>query len=211
MTNPAISGNDQRVADAIAAGQRLHIGVTLSYCGNGSDKFWSAVWAENRIAINFGPHGAIGRIQMQNPRDTSTPERAAKKMWDLLRTKVGKGYTVVDAAIMRTVPLPSTNISSVQAEIMISTWNGIRDARAMNPRRPLNHPELLGKSQRTPTEGAQVLLDITEPTPPLDTLLASAVADPTERFLPPIVMSRPDVPDEAKFLAALGGTAKVFM
>jgi predicted DNA-binding WGR domain protein len=200
--------NDHRVLAAIAAEERLHLGVTLSYCGGGSDKFWTGVWAEDKIAVNFGRHGSEGQTQMQ--AGIRTAEQGAKKMWDLLRTKVGKGYTVVDAAIIIVPPLsPTSQIWS--SGNMISAWNRVRDARAMNPRRPLDHPELLGKSRRTPTEGAQVLLTITQPKPDLEALMAGAVADPTERFLPPIVMSRPDVPEEAKFLAALSGTAKVFM
>lgn len=209
MTDPHIVANDQRVTDAIAAGTRLHVGVTLSYCGNGSDKFWSAVWANNLIAINYGPHGHTGAHQLHN--DLRTAPDAAKKMWQLLRTKVGKGYTVVDAAIIVVPPTARALYGSETEHHMIRSWNIIRDARSMNPRRPLDHPELLGRSSRTPTEGAQVLMSITEPSADLDTLLAAAVADPSERFLPPIVMSRPDVPEEAKFLAALGGTAKVFM
>lgn len=208
MTQPAtITTNNQRVTDAIDAGSRLHLGVTLSYVGGSSDKFWSAVWADDFIAVNFGPHGSTGQYQLHN--NLHTAEAAAKKMWGLLRSKVGKGYAVVDAAILM-VPPASRTLYGPEMEIhMISSWDRLRDARHLNPRRPLNRPELLGTSPRTPTQGAQVLLSITDPTPDLETLLAAAVADPTERFLPPIVMSRPDVPEEAKFLAALSGTAQV--
>lgn len=207
MTDTTLATNNAHVAARIADGQRLHIGITLSYVGGSSDKFWSAVWAENQIAVHFGPHGYSGTIQMQS--NITTVDQGAKKMWDLMRKKVGKGYTVVDAAIIAVPPSLHPNLHTVRAERMIDTWNGIRDARAARSRRPLLAPELLGTSSRTPAAGAQVLLDIISPTPPLETLMAAAVADPTERFLPPIVMSRPDVPEEAKFLAALAGTATV--
>lgn len=208
MTHPAITANDERVAEAIAAGNRLHIGVTLSYVGGSSDKFWTGVWADDRIAVNYGRHFTQGQVQVHT--HLGGAEGGAKKMWSLLRSKVGKGYTVVDAAVMIVPPL-STSSQIWSPHNMCRAWDVLRDARRLNPRRPLDHPELLGTSPRTPTQGAKVLLDITHPTPELETLLASAVADPTERFLPPIVMSRPDVPEEAKFLAALSGTAKVIM
>lgn len=204
MTHSAITENDQRVSAAIAAGNRLHIGVTLSYVGGTSDKFWTGVWADDMIAVNFGPHFTTGQHQLHN--GLRTAEAAAKKMWGLLRSKVGKGYTVVDAAIIVVPPAARTLYGPEMEHHMVSTWNGVRDARHLNPRRPLNHPELLGTSPRTPAQGAQVLLSITDPSPDLETLVSAAVADPTERFLPPIVMSRPDVPEEAKFLAALAGT-----
>lgn len=191
--NTVLDNQISRVASVIAEGGRLHMGVTLSYVGFGSDKFWTGVMAGRQIAVNYGRHGSTGQAIMHAMDSEIT---AAKKMWELLRSKTGKGYAVVDAAVL---VCPVTDVR------MLNTWCDYRDARSTNPRRPLRHPELLGTSPRTGKQGAQVLLDITSATPDTETLVASAIADPSERFLPPLVMSRPDVPEEARFLAALKG------
>ena len=193
--------NNQRVTDAITAGERLGVGVTLSYVGGGSDKFWSAVWVGDRIVINYGRHGTRGAFGNNHGL---TDREGATKMWQLLRSKVGKGYTVVDASVLT---LPPNIQQTAQEARIIWFWDALRDARAANPKRPLDHPELLGTSPRTPTQGSQVLLDLTSPTATTESLLACAVADPTERFLPPMVMSRPDLPYQVKFMAALSGNA----
>jgi predicted DNA-binding WGR domain protein len=206
MTSTRIEQNDQNVTDAIAAGNRLHIGVTLSYVGGSSDKFWTGVWAGDRIAVNFGPHNSPGQFRLH---DGLTEREGAKKMWDLLRSKVGKGYAVVDAAVLIVPGVLHTGHRAYAAENIIGSWLSLRDARRVNPIRPVHHPEMLGISPRTPTEGAQVLLDITASDATPGALSAAAVVGPTERFLPPIIMSRPDLPYEVKFMAALSGNAKV--
>lgn len=198
----AYTENNERVGAAIAAGQRLHLGVTLSYCGGSSDKFWSAVWARNRVAVNYGRHGHQGQFQFHS--DIHNDQQAAAKLWTLLRSKVGKGYAVVDGSVLA---LSGTYLGNARS--MVQYWDDVRDARHLNPKRPMNHPELLGISPRNATHGAAALLAITEPHPTRETMIDSAIANPTERFLPPIIMSRPDVPDEAKFLAALGGATVV--
>lgn len=204
MTHPAITDNDQRVTAAIAAGARLHAGITLSYVGGSSDKFWTAVWAKDQIAVNFGPHTAQGQFQLR--RDIGGETGAAKTMWQLLRSKVGKGYTVVDATLMVVSPAALSASSALLGRHIIDEWNTLRDARAVNPRRPLNHPELNGISPRTAKEGSTVLLAMTDPHPTAEALLAGAVADPTERFLPHLALSHPEAPDEARFMAALMGS-----
>lgn len=201
-----IEQNDQAVTDAIAAGQRLHIGVTLSYVGGGSDKFWTAVWAGNRIAVNYGRHHSPGAFDLH---DGLTELEGAKKMWGLLRSKVGKGYAVVDAAVLAVPTVYFTGHRDWAAHNIVGTWMSLRDARAVNPIRPTHQPEMLGISPRTPKQGAQVLLDVTAPDASPAVLSAAAVVGPTERFLPPIVVSRPDLPYEVKFMAALAGNAKV--
>lgn len=200
-TNHTVAENAAQVSAAIGAGQRLHIGVTLSYVGGSSDKFWTAVWAEDLIAINYGGHGHPGQFATHQ---LDSPEAGAAKLWALLRSKTGKGYAVVDAAVMR---IPSPLLAN--EHMMVREWGYLRDARRLNPLRALDHPELLGTSPRTSRLGAQVLLDITAPEVELEAMVAAAVADPTERFLPPIVISRPDAPEEAKFMAALGNTTRV--
>lgn len=205
MTHPAITSNDQRVAEAITAGKRLHVGVTLSYVGGSSDKFWSAVWAGNLIAVNFGPHNSQGQYKPLRPLGNET--EAAKEMWQLLRSKVGKGYTVVDATLMMVSPGALTARSpDLLCRDIITEWDVLRDARRVNPRRPLDHPELNGISPRTAKEGSTVLLAMTDPHPTVEALLAGAVADPTERFLPHLALSHPEAPDEARFMAALMGS-----
>lgn len=193
-----IEQNDQNVTAALAAGKRLHVGVTLSYVGGSSDKFWTGVWAGDRIVVNYGRHGSPGQFK---PHEDLTEREGAKKMWGLLRDKVGDGYAVVDAAVL---VVPDTT----RAELIVGAWMSLRDARAANPMRPTHEPERLGVSPRTPTQGAEVLLAVTSPTATPESLAACAVADPSERFLPPLVMSRPDLPHAVKFMAALSGNAK---
>lgn len=192
------------VANALTNDQPLHVGVTLSCVGGGSDKFWTGVWADTLIAVNFGPHGSEGQHKLH--ADLTSREAAAAKMWDLLRTKVAKGYTVVDAACLA-LPADRWNRPDVAAYQMVAHWAAYKRARANNPDRPMRHLDLQGKSPRTPKQGAQVLLAITAPHPTEQDFVAAATATEGERFLPPIVMSRPDVPDAAAFLAALAGTA----
>lgn len=207
MTTSRIEQNDTAVTDALAAGKRLHIGVTLSFVGGSSDKFWTGVWAGNRIAVNWGRHGAEGQFTLH---DGLTEREGAKKFWDLLRSKVGKGYAVADASVL-IVPHADLNTHPAFADRdMVRCWMGLRTARAAKIR-PSDHPETHGISPRTPTEGAQVLLDVTSPDASPGVLSAAAVVGPTERFLPPIVVSRPDLPYEVKFMAALSGNAKVFV
>lgn len=200
-----IEQNDRRVAAAIAAGQRLHVGVTLSYVGGGSDKFWTGVWAGDRIAVHFGRHGSAGTYPLVT--EGLTEQQGAKKMWSLLREKVGKGYAVVDASTLIVPDAYITGHRAHAAENIIGEWATLRTARAANPMRPSQQPELLGVSPRTGVQGAQVLLDLTAPEATTESLAACAVADPSERFLPPLVMSRPDLPHQVKFLAALSGNA----
>lgn len=199
-----IEQNDRRVTAALAAGQRLHVGVTLSYVGGSSDKFWTGVWAGDRIAVNFGPHNSPGQFRIH---ENLTEQQGAKKMWGLLREKVGKGYAVVDASTMIVPDAYVIGHRAHAAENIIGAWATLRTARAANPMRPTRQPELLGISPRTGAQGAQVLLDLTAPDATAESLAACAVADPSERFLPPLVMSRPDLPHQVKFLAALSGNA----
>lgn len=202
MTQPDLLEAHRRTVEAaIAAGRRLHAAVTLSYVGYGSDKFWTGVWVEDTVVVNFGRHGAVGQTHEVVYTDATA---AAKRLWQLLRSKTGKGYAVVDAAVFVAQPDPTG--SGTPAGSVVRQWDALRRARAANPTRPLLRPDLQGVSPRTPTQGARVLLDLTSATPSVDTLVAAAVADPTERFLPPLVLSRPDAPEEARFLAALVGS-----
>lgn len=208
MSESIFARNNQRVSEALAAGQRLHVGVTLSYVGGSSDKFWTGVWAQDRIAVNYGRHGSVGQFTLH---DRLSEREGAAKLWGLLRAKVGKGYAVVDSAVLVLDPHTLASGGYDGAVRAVREWERLRDDRRVNPRRPVDHPELLGTSPRTATQGAQVLLDLTSATATPESLAACAVANPTERFLPPMVMSRPDLPDAVKFMAALSGNAKVVM
>lgn len=193
-------------SNAIAAGQRLHMGVTLSYVGGSSDKFWSAVWVEDMVVVHFGGHGTQGQYKTHA---CATIEEAATKMWQLLREKVGKGYCVVDASVMRlrddlrSASAPITNRLDFEY-LAMRDWYDLRDARRLNPVRHTDGTEAEGLSPRSSKQGREVLLEATAAEADETTLIEASQAVESERFLPPLVLSRPDAPEVARFMAALG-------
>ena len=213
MTTDVIAHQKKLVADALASGTPLHVGVTLSYVGGTSDKFWSGLWADDVILVNYGPnqvngygpYAERGQYQLHPPRGQ---ERSAAKFWDLLRSKTGKGYAVVDAAVM----ISEHAVTGVQDDAvrMMGDWNTYRDARAMNPLRAATAPVLLGHSPVSPTVGGQILMNLISPQATSESLLEAAMSAATERFVTPIALSRPDAPDEARFMAALSGSGLNF-
>lgn len=191
-----ISRNARLLDEAAAAGRPFHLAVTLSYVGGTSDKRWTGVFADQYVAVNYGLHYTEGQFLVH---DMGTREKAAAKMWALLRDKVGKGYTVADAAIMIT---DVSDSNTLRPWAMVRTWDNLRAARAKADR-PMLEPDTTGKSSRTGKQGAQVLLDLTTPGTSEDTLMSIWDCVVTERFLAPIVLSHPNCPEMAQFMTAL--------
>jgi hypothetical protein len=135
-------------------------------------------------------------------------DAAAEKFWDLLRDKTGKGYAIVDAAVMITdtseVPLPLGDRRAAQN--MTNTWTRLREDRAANPDRLRAIDwEKRTITPRTKKAGGPLLMSVTDPNVDRDTLLAAWDAPKSEAFMPKIVISHPRCPDEARMLTALAG------
>lgn len=203
MVSTTLTDNDERVAARMAAGHPLDIGVTLSYVGGGSDKFWTAVLLGQQIAVNYGPHFATGAFRAHH---LPNQQKAAQHLFRLLREKTGKGYAVSDAALFALpagVPAGAhtTTLSEFQARQAVDEWSRLSRARAKNPRRMDRVPNSR-RTSRTAVEGAAVLLALMTAEPDAEAFMQAACVDESERFLPPIASSHPRCPSEARFMAA---------
>jgi predicted DNA-binding WGR domain protein len=167
--------------------------VFTDYNAN-SDKFHDSVLAGTEVFYRFGRRGTNGQV---GSKSFETPEKAAAYYWGLLRDKIGKtGYHVDSAKVL---PISDLFISSQGYGIRDVDWDKIAWGLAQT----IGHPELLGHSDRTPKQGAQVFLTLTSAKPDEDELVNCALASESERFLLPMVLSHPACPEEAAVIATL--------
>ena len=166
---------------------RLGFLVRLDYNDDSSNshKWWDGALQGTTVITRFGRQNTNGQ---SSEKTFETVEKAAAYYWNLLREKVGKGYHL-DAA--RTLK-PNEDITNRNwSNLVPKTWN------------ELGYPDLQGLSPRTAKVGAQVILDLSDPNADEDFLFEAANADPSERFLVPLVLSHPNCPDEAKVMQIL--------
>ena len=182
-------------ADKLGLVTRLTF-TDFSGVGRGSNKFHYSLLFGNKYIVQYGRVGRGGPIEIKT---FETDEKAAAKYWGLIREKVGKGYHVDSAKVVVSNVLPLRNGSldiNVIHQLPWETWAPTRTSG-------VGHPEKLGLSARTPKQGAEVFLALTNPVADKDKLIASAMAGPSERFLLPMVLSHPACPAEAQVVGAL--------
>lgn len=176
----------------------LTVAVSLAFSdsAHNSSKFHDTIWAGLSVVVNYGRRGSSGSVVVKT---FPTVEQAAAHCWNLLRAKMAKGYHVVGAVtgldIKHLEPL-----NDRQAAHAAALW---RDRQASAQWRVPEGGEYATRTPRTGRQGAAVLLEISDPTASPETLLAAAIADPSERFLYPLALTHPACPEEAHVAAAL--------
>lgn len=180
----------------------LNLAVWLTYHDPvvNSAKYHHSLLVGRTILIHFGRVHTSGQ---HTAKVYPTADKAQAAYWALLRSKVGKGYHV-DAATVTTLDCAATVESYGYAtRAVIHEWEALeaacRSRRQLNP----GHPEQMGRSPRTPRQGAGVIAELVDPNAGPDALLEAALAAPSERFLYPLVLSHPACPDEARVARAL--------
>lgn len=173
---------------ATATKDRLGFLVRLNFQDDqsNSDKWWEGAFQGTTIITRFGRQGSGGQ---QSIKSFDTIEKAAAYYWNLLREKVGKkGYHLDSARTLKS-----------NEDITVRDWG------VLLPKKwdQLGYPDLQGLSQRTAKVGAKVILELSDPNADEDFLFEAANADPSERFLVPLVLSHPNCPDEAKVMQIL--------
>lgn len=150
-----------------------------------SDKWWEGAFQGTTVITRFGRQGSGGA---QSAKSFDSIEKASAYYWNLLRDKVGKGYHLDSARTLRN-----------KEDIAVRDW-GILLPRKWDE---LGYPDLQGKSPRTGKVGAALMITLSDPNASEDFLFDAANADPSERFLVPLVLSHPNCPDEAKVMQIL--------
>lgn len=189
------------------------LGAELTYVSNpngsfGSNKFYKVVLAGTSIFTCYGRRKMSGSGAGNfGVKTFPSVDKAAAEMWRLLRSKTGKGYHVVDAAVF---DIPDAVVDAARApargyvhpdRVVMGRWDAVqRGERRRERQAVLNRPDLQARSPRTPKEGKLLLLELLEPVCSPETLAACALADPSERFLVPMGLSHPSCPDEVKVL-----------
>lgn len=197
------SRNSDRVADAHARGQRLQVGVALRYRAGSSDKFWNATWARRSILVHYGRRTHTWGPGQHVTHHFDTEAQAASKMWSLLRDKTSKGYAVVDATFL----YPATGQDADSASAAHRNFEHLLTEANLTRTHPLPDTAATARSPRTAKVGGGVLLDITGPSPSDDNLANAVAAHESERFLIPLVLSHPNLPEVARFMASMSGHA----
>lgn len=192
----------------------LCLGAELTYVENaygyGSNKFYKVVLAGTGVFTCYGRrNGGLGTFARKGFADVPA---AATEMWRLLRSKTGKGYHVIDAAVF---DVPDEVIAAANAptrgigwpdRTVIGTWDAQQRGDRFHARQAVLHrPDRTGRSPRTPTQGRALLVALLDPACPEQVLVDCALADPTERFLVPMGLSHPACTDEVRVAHYLAG------
>lgn len=201
MTRTLNTPVDTVITQAPVGTEKLALVTRLTFtdfsgAGRGSNKFHYSLLFGNQIVVHYGRIGRGGPTEIKS---FDTDEKAAAKYWGLIREKVGKGYHVDAAKVVSKSLIPLRNGS-----VNINLYDALPwEAWAPTRTSGIGHPEKLGLSARTPKQGAEVFLALTNPNADKDQLIASAMAGPSERFLLPMVLSHPACPAEAQVVGAL--------
>lgn len=190
----------------------LALGAELTYINyaNGNDKYYRVIMFGNRIYTQYGRRGSETSPSLKT---FDTLDLAAADMWKTLRSKVGKGYAVVDAAVFNLNDELVDNYNAAygnrdSARMVIGAWKRLQNGERATSRRALmRHPDLQVRSPRTPLQGKFLIMDLINETCSEDLLLSCAMADPSERFLPPIALSHPACTDTVRVAGFLIDTA----
>lgn len=188
----------------------LALAAALTFAEGSSDKFHDSLLVGRHIVARFGRTHTTGQHTFHT---FDTPEQAAAKYWGLLRSKASKGYRVASAAVL---PIDRQTITAIddahgyplETHLIRALHTATLDLQqhARNGVcRDQVQPDWADRtrSPRTPTEGRQVFLALTDPDCPDHTLLECALAAPTERFLWPMAITHPNCPDTARVVRAL--------
>ena len=194
----------------------LCIGAELTFMHRvngrlGSNKFYKVVLAGNGVFTCYGRRltSAAGNY---GATLYATRDEAAAGFWRLVRSKTGKGYGVVDAAVFDVADdeiiracRPQVGYAAAD-RTMIINWDAEQRGERFRARQAiLQHPDLQGRSPRTPREGKALITALLDPHCDHDVLMQCALADPTERFLVPMGLSHPACPDDVKVAHYLTG------
>lgn len=197
-----VTGTITPITSVCAPSEKLALVTRLTFTdfsgmGRGSNKFHYSVLFGNKYIVQYGRVGNGGPIEIKS---FENEEKAAAKYWGLIREKVGKGYHVDSAKVVSQSLLPLRN-GSLDIDITRQIdWGVLAPASTQG----VGYPEKLGLSPRTPKQGAEVFLTLTNPVvADKNKLIACAMANPSERFLLPMVLSHPACPREANVIASL--------
>lgn len=181
----------------------LTLSVSLHFDWGSSNKFYDLILVGRHVLIRFGRTYLTGETLC---KEFPTEQAAAAEAWKLLRSKTGKGYHV-EWAFTRTVAETLRDPNMFDWVTLDEAWHTMemffrlpaRRGRCSGP----DEPEFVELSPRTPRQGAQVLLELTDPDAGEEFLLASALAGDDERFLHLLVATHPNCPDTARVVEAL--------
>lgn len=171
--------------------------VALEYTEGSSDKFYRivALTHTGEVVVSYGRRGSVGNLCVYPCEGV---EGVARKLWDLLRAKVGKGYRVAAVDIIPIVDvvrqIPSGDVDSIMRVWADETPMGLYNARPT-----------VGKSARPAREGTKILVEMFTASPDVDTLFGVPFVGECEEFLQLLAYAHPGCPEDVLVLKGLLG------
>lgn len=166
--------------------------VALEYTQGNSDKFYRIVALPQRgeVVVAYGRRGTEGNVCSYPCGNVGG---TARKMWDLLRAKVGKGYVVTAADTVAVEGFFGT------ASDIMYTWGrtapmGWRGARP-----------LAVKSTRPAKEGAGLIAELFTAEPDVEAFFEIPFVGECEEFLKLLTYAHPGCPVEVLVMKDLLG------
>lgn len=211
-TNTAVNPSDSECTPETP----LLLGTDLYYIYDSSNKYHRSILTGRYLLVKYGRRDYYGGQTGLKIYDT--PEKAAAGYWGLVRSKIGKGYHVKDALTFDLSPSLYTAFHNPEppsragmlrrnaADSIMNTFENLLAQRAaadIRRSRVEYGPGVGERSPRTPKQGKEVLLTLTQRNPDETSIIAAACAAESEEFLRYIALTHPVCPEEAEVAAAL--------